>query len=401
MMNQFTAIAWKKRVACLLLLTFSTLAVSCRQIIGIGSDSDVPDPGSEAADFSCDQYCDLEFKVCTGPAAQYEDRAACLDTCQLLEQNTGAGTGTQCRVERLFYAGTVRHAPTDLLSYCSEAGPGGGSHCSSATDAPDCEGYCVLYQAACAGLSKNPFSGFLPDDSSGAQADCIEKCRAVPGTSPGYAWQSGKTSGNTLACRLYFATTARVDPQANCDIAGIRPAGPCLGSDLEPSCPAFCLAVTTACTGERQVYESAAQCLAVCNALEPGTEQSIEPANTLACRTAHAFNALLVSANDHCPHASPLGAGVCGAAGNCEAYCALAKAACPEDYAANSADSSDCTEQCAKLDGAEGSYSVKEGQKGGDSVQCRGLAVSRALELPEGDRAAACAAVFGGEPCKD
>ena len=38
--------------------------------------------------------------------------------------------------------------------------------------------------------------------------------------------------------------------------------------------------------------------------------------------------------------------------------------------------------------------------KGGATVQCRGLAVSRVLEFAEAERTAeACAPVFGGDPC--
>ncbi|HEY3253695.1 MAG TPA: hypothetical protein VGJ91_07090, partial [Polyangiaceae bacterium] len=129
------------------------------------------------------------------------------------------------------------------------------------------------------------------------------------------------------------------------------------------------------------------------------------PVNTIGCRTAHAFNALLISPHDHCPHIGPLGAGVCGDAmkgGNCEAYCSLAATACAADFKSNFDDHGDCVDQCSKLAGAEkGDYSVKDAKTGGNTVQCRGLAVSRALALPEADRADACQAVFGGAPCSD
>ncbi|MEI9950016.1 MAG: hypothetical protein WDO74_13805 [Pseudomonadota bacterium] len=88
---------------------------------------------------------------------------------------------------------------------------------------------------------------------------------------------------------------------------------------------------------------------------------------------------------------------MCGDAGNCDAYCQLASKACHDEFTNNYTDEDDCKEQCASLEGAtKGDYSVK-GAKAGNTVQCRGLAVSQALVKPEGERAAACAAAFGGE----
>ena len=79
------------------------------------------------------------------------------------------------------------------------------------------------------------------------------------------------------------------------------------------------------------------------------------------------------------------------------------EAACPTDYKTKFPRDGQCEEDCAGLGGAkDGGYSVKEGMKGGATVQCRGLAVSRVLELPEAERTpAACAPVFGGDPCSE
>jgi hypothetical protein len=194
-----------------------------------------------------------------------------------------------------------------------------------------------------------------------------------------------------------------LNPSAYCDRAGLRPSGECLGKGATPACPSFCRALTEACVGELKVYESDdPQCEAVCNATESGTKQAIASVDTVGCRTAHAFNALLIDPIVHCPHIGPLGAGVCGQNGNCEAYCHLAKSACLEDYKGAYTDDDDCKAQCMRLKGADiNEYSIKQARLGGDTVQCRGLAVSRALALPEAKRADACAAVFGGTPCND
>lgn len=387
--------------ATLAALGVLTFALGCQSI------ADIPEVSYSAI---CNDYCDLEFKVCPGLFGQYEDERACLETCIALDKAADGsplttGNTVSCRLKNLKLAQQLQDAPTDLQQACTRGGPGGGDTCTLAPKAPDCEGYCAIYRDACSGDSSNPFVSLgLANDSAGTQSECIAKCQGIPGMpKPGYTWQSGKDSGDTLGCRLFYATQSAVDPKNNCDLAGIRPSGACRDDDLEPSCANFCLALTTACQGDLAVYESEGQCEAVCKATAPGVKDSIETLDTVACRTAHAFNALLVKASDHCPHTGPLGAGVCGAGGNCEAFCALAKVACPTDYASKFPRAGDCEDDCSALGGAkDGGYSVKEGERGGATVQCRGLAVSRVLELPAAERTVgACAPVFGADPCSD
>ena len=377
-----------------------TSALACQSI------ADIPEVSYSAI---CNDYCDLEFKVCPGLVGQYDNRETCLQTCVALDNSADGsrltvGNTVSCRLKSLHDAEKLQAAPTDLQQACTRGGPGGGDTCTLAQEAPDCEGYCAIYRSACKGDSSNPFVTFgLANDNAGTQSECIEKCRGIPPMSgPGYTWQAGMNSGDTLGCRMYYATAALGDPTANCDLAGIRPNTACQEPGSTPSCENFCLALTTACFGDLAVYESRDQCEAVCGATKPGTKDSIDTVDTVACRTAHAFNALLVKASDHCPHTGPLGAGVCGAGGNCEAYCTLANSACPDLFASTYARESDCIDECATLEGHDGGYSIKEAKRGGNTVQCRGLAVSRVLELPEAERnAEACAPVFGGAPCSD
>ncbi|HYQ02442.1 MAG TPA: hypothetical protein VER96_27410 [Polyangiaceae bacterium] len=405
------SLRWRRSLAA------ASLGAACifSGMLGCQAIADIPDVTYSAR---CDEYCDQEINVCAGVASQYQDRRTCMEVCTVLDKNANGsdakiGNTIPCRLERLRSAALAQSSDTaDFLEYCTQSGPGGGNACTLAQGAPDCEGYCTLYGAACGGDSHNPFMGQLPDDNSGSQAECIEKCKAVqPITdheqpNSGYTWQSGKASGDTLGCRLYFVSAAVVDPAANCDFAGIRPAGACLGADSKPNCDNFCLALTTACQGELSVYESFDQCKAVCLATAPGTKQSTTPENTIGCRSAHEFNALLISAHDHCPHIGPLGAGVCGDSkkgGNCEAYCSLAEKACDKAFAPNFSGHADCVDKCSKFKGADqGDYSVAEAKEPGDTVQCRGLAVSQALAATSAeDRTKACAAVFGAAPCSD
>jgi hypothetical protein len=382
------------------------LAGAVTSALGCQAIADIPDVSYSAV---CNTYCDLEFRACPGLVGQYDTRRACLETCTTLDQNANGsqlttGNTIACRVKFLNQAFKLGDAQPDLQKACSRGGPGGGDTCTMAPEAPDCEGYCAIYRSACKGDSSNPFvSAGLSNDSAGTQSECIAKCQGIPPMpSSGYTSEAGKGSGDTLGCRLYYATAAVSDPTANCDFAGIRPSSACRDESPDPSCDNFCLALNTACKGDLSVYEPGDQCQKVCAATAPGTKDSIETEDTIACRTAHAFNALLVKASDHCPHTGPLGAGVCGAGGNCEAFCALAKVACPEIYASKFPRSGDCAEDCSRLRGAKGGYSVKEGRLGGATVQCRGLAVSRVLQLPADQRDdAACAPVFGGDPCSD
>ncbi|MEI9950015.1 MAG: hypothetical protein WDO74_13800 [Pseudomonadota bacterium] len=148
-----------------------------------------------------------------GAAAQYEDRRTCLEVCTLLDKNANYSTlksanTVACRLSKLQSAGIGGTATTDRLKLCAEAGPGGGSACTVQNDAPDCEGYCALYVLACNGHSENPFNGLFGSDRSGDQSECIAKCQAIEPMDGDFTWRTGRSSGDTLGCRLYFASEA-------------------------------------------------------------------------------------------------------------------------------------------------------------------------------------------------
>jgi len=313
----------------------------------------------------------------------------------------------QCRLSYLTSAQNSDSAQ-DAELFCSYAGPGGGDVCTSQPEAPDCEGYCALLDAACGSKINNLFSkkedtsSFGVDDI-GSQAECVGKCRALPPAN-NYNWQDAKDSGNSLACRLYHVGKALADPGANCAAAGIRSADVCQTPSHKPTCDDFCRTLTTACTNELKVYESKDQCLGVCAVMEPGSTDKPDFVNTVGCRNSHAYNALLVSAKDHCPHSGPLGAQVCAENGACDAYCGLAEAACRDDFKQHFDGHDDCIDKCLEMDGGTGDkaarYSVADARKSGNTVQCRALEVSRALDATDPHRAEHCPAVFGeAAPC--
>jgi hypothetical protein len=89
--------------------------------------------------------------------------------------------------------------------------------------------------------------------------------------------------------------------------------------------------------------------------------------------------------------------------GNCEAFCYLAKKACPLTFGVEYPDD-DCVDDCSTFPGADGNYNVKLAKAGGNNLQCRTLYVSRALEaLDPGAKSDGkdCPAVFGIETCTD
>jgi hypothetical protein len=154
------------------------------------------------------------------------------------------------------------------------------------------------------------------------------------------------------------------------------------------------------------VYESLAQCKAVCAALTPGTADD-ESGNTVACRKYHSYNAIL-DPMTHCPHTGPGGDGHCGSTampdtgstGNCESYCGLLETACASDFHAafpgvDSDAQTACDAACAPLDDAapDSPYSIAAT---GNNLSCRLLHLSRALS----DATECPAAEGNAAPCQ-
>lgn len=133
-------------------------------------------------------------------------------------------------------------------------------------------------------------------------------------------------------------------------------------------CVDYCDDVMAGCQAAHAVYTTRAACIGVCNALEPGDED--EPAgNTVACRHRQANLAASQDApEEFCPAAGPAGGEACG--DDCEAYCRLLEAACPEEYEGVL----DCESACGGLtDG--GPFNTNDYYTG-DTLDCRLIHVS-------------------------
>lgn len=142
----------------------------------------------------------------------------------------------------------------------------------------------------------------------------------------------------------------------------------------QQQCIEYCDTVQKNCTNDNKVYPDKKTCLAVCAALPPGKPSDPQNANTVACRLTAARAATDSAAQqENCPAAGPGGAGGCGT--DCEAYCTLLSAICPDD----STIVPDCKKKCAAI--ADPAGFTPEAQKG-DTVQCRLAQLGAATQDP-------------------
>jgi hypothetical protein len=152
---------------------------------------------------------------------------------------------------------------------------------------------------------------------------------------------------------------AQHDP--NLDKAGSGGAGGAEGQ-ANALCGRYCDTVMKNCTGDNPVYRSRTVCEAVCKTLPPGDPGDTD-VNTVECRLHFADLAGTVGEPTlNCPAAGPGGDAFCGA--NCDGFCAIALAACPQSPVSGVG----CAKLCQGLPDPGGYTSNIET---GDSVECR------------------------------
>jgi hypothetical protein len=175
-------------------------------------------------------------------------------------------------------------------------------------------------------------------------------------------------------------------------VAGIedRTLDPNFGKPVStPQCQDYCATVLGACTGTNTVYTTEEICLGVCAKLDPGDAEDTNN-NTIACRQYYATEAKHEPA-DNCPLAGPGGGGKCGT--DCDAYCQLYPAVCPDDYKYKS--TADCLKFCGSLLDQD-TFDVARDHDG-DSIECRLVHTSSATVLPK--EHCPHAPIFPTEPC--
>lgn len=397
----------RARLATLLLVLggASSAVAGCQAIAGIEERTYVPvDAGGDAgaagssseepASPECIEYCSQAKNVCHTDLSGnnvpngilYLSDEACLATCKHMPLTGANQNSVACRMQQLRFVDTGE----DVQRYCANAGPGGNDACGS-----NCENYCRLFKAAC----KDQFEKYAPtsDEDDGIDT-CVNKCLGLSDTGLFDSTMNGNYLGDTLQCRLVHTSSSMLDPTTHCSHAELKPVTKCVDDPMAtPDCKKFCHLDVAECA-DYPVYENEAQCVAVCEALDPGHVGDTSP-NTVGCRMYHAYNSML-DPKTHCAHTGPGGDGHCfdgddHDAGNCQSYCRLLETACKDDFDGSFADQDSCQAECMNLDGAKADSSYSTAAKG-DNLQCRLLHVSRALSNPSKE----CAAAQGAAPCR-
>lgn len=348
------------------LVSLSSWGLGCQSIAGI--EDRTYEPGLQGS-AECEAYCDSVMAACTGTHAAYPTRDQCIATCATLPSGEAQNDNSlECRSTQAAFA----QSSTEPEIHCPAAGPFGVGVCGSL-----CQSYCTLLEAAC----PNTMTGIT---------DCEKLCGGL--RSDGKYDLGQLASGDNVECRIARASAALLDSKTHCSSAAMKSTECADPSDGTPSCADTCQLVTTACSGADAVYESEAQCLAVCGKLDAGTNAD-QVENTVGCRKYHGYNSLAAPAQ-HCPHTGPGGDGHCGA-DNCEGYCQLLARTCDAELKSTYGDEATCLTECAKLPGSKAD-SYSDAAKTGNTVRCRLINVARAAEDP----AQHCAAAAGGGECQ-
>ena len=138
------------------------------------------------------------------------------------------------------------------------------------------------------------------------------------------------------------------------------------GTGDDPTCAAYCTAISASCTADNAQYGDEQACNAYCEGAGAIPVGAVDDTavNSVGCRTYHADVASQAgNAELHCPHAGPSGGDACGT--YCENYCHLAMTNCTGGAALYD-DNAACMTACADIS-TDGHFS----DKGHDNIQCR------------------------------
>jgi hypothetical protein len=157
-----------------------------------GGEGGMPDEPATA----CERYCEAVTEGCTGDSTQYTDYDACLVTCPYFPLGTEGDTTGNTLQCRLNYA---LKAPSEPVTYCTWAGPGGDGMCGS-----NCEGFCTLMTATCTPTSTGAAGEYFPSNE-----ECLNRCATLPAVGSYCATDNSITGGaDTFECRLYHVAAA-------------------------------------------------------------------------------------------------------------------------------------------------------------------------------------------------
>ncbi len=353
-----------RRALALTAVVIGVWVIGCQSIAGIEDRTYQPGVTGSA---ECEAYCDQVMSNCTGALAAYPNRDLCILTCDTFPAGElEKDNSLDCR------ANQAQNTPSEPDFYCKGAGPFGAGACG-----PTCDAYCTLVSAFC------------PETL--ADSDCAASCPGL--REDGVYDYSVLDSGDSVECRLAYAVRASLDKDNEefCPGAALKSTLCADPVATLPNCTDYCRLVQTVCTGTNVVYESSAQCMAVCALMDKGLNTDTT-GDTVGCRKYHSYNAIS-GASSHCPHAGPGGDGHCGP--TCPSYCKLLSQVCPTEFSSSFKDDGDCQFKCLGIaGGADDTYFKAFSTK--DTMRCRMTNVSRAAETAS---TTACAAAVGGGEC--
>jgi hypothetical protein len=166
---------------------------------------------------------------------------------------------------------------------------------------------------------------------------------------------------------------------------GMGTGGMGTGGMAETDCETYCTNNLANCSDTNKQWDTADQqatCEAWCTIWDQGTPGDMQ-GDTLECRAYHT-GAAASDAATHCPHAGPLGGGVCGAS-NCEVFCAAMQLFCTGQDA-EYADEAACRADCNTLADATDPYTADSSLNATDNpnqgLACRAYHLSAAIDDP-------------------
>lgn len=152
---------------------------------------DAPNGDATGSTVDCTAYCTAIQSACTGANVQYASAASCIASCMHLPAGTAGATSGNTLACRTMHTQLAQGAPS---THCVHAGPSGGATCGTT-----CEGFCAIAAASCP-------TEYPP-------ASCATDCAALQATPP---YNATITTGDSVECRLYYATLAALAPSTNC-----------------------------------------------------------------------------------------------------------------------------------------------------------------------------------------
>jgi hypothetical protein len=228
--------------------------------------------------------------------------------------------------------------------------------------------FAVLAPAAC---GDNATSG--PGGSAGSAG-------TGPGGNAGTAGVAGSSGSAGNAGSSGNAGTAGNAGNSGSGGSGGSGGSAGTGGSGSPICDAYCKQINENCVGDDNQYIDEASCKGVCAHFAPGKEGDTS-GDTLGCRVYHSGAPSIMDANVHCPHAGPLGDGICSES-NCDSFCSLAVAICGDQAMPPYASKQACLTACAGFVGTD-QVPYNTTVLTGDSLACRMYHLTVAAIAPD------------------